>query len=163
MANVKPIPEGYHTITPMLVVRDAGKAIDFYKKALGATERFRMPTPDGKIGHAELKVGDSILMLSDEFPGAATRSPQSIGGTGVSMLIYTDDVDSLFKRAVEAGAKAEMPPADMFWGDRFGKLMDPFGHSWALATHKEDVSEQEMRKRGEAEMAKMAQQRTQKA
>lgn len=165
MANVKPIPDGYHTLTPMLVVRDGGKAIDFYKKALGATERFRMATPDGRIAHAELQVGNSMLMLSDEFPvHASTRSPQSIGGTAVSIFVYTEDVDSLFNRAVQAGAKVEMPVADMFWGDRFGKLVDPFGHSWALATHKEDVSPEEMRKRGEAEMAKMAQaQRTQKA
>ncbi|MGE5644426.1 MAG: VOC family protein [Acidobacteriota bacterium] len=156
------IPRGYHTITPMLVVRDGAKAIDFYKRALGATERFRMSTPDGKVGHAELQIGDSMLMLSDEFPGAGHRSPQSIGGTPVSIFIYTEDVDALFKRAVDAGATADMPPADMFWGDRFGRFTDPFGHSWAVATHKEDVSEEEMRKRAEVEMAKMAQ-RTQKA
>jgi PhnB protein len=157
MAKPKPIPDGYHTLTPSLVVRDGARAIDFYKRAFGATERFRMPTPDGRIAHAELKIGDSMLMLTDEFPGANSRAPESVGGTTVNLFVYTEDVDSLFNRAVEAGAKAEMPVTNMFWGDRFGKLMDPFGHSWMVATHVEDVS-----KRAQAEMAKMSQ-RTQKA
>jgi PhnB protein len=162
MAKPKPIPDGYHTLTPSLVVRDAGRAIDYYKRAFGATETFRMPTPDGRVAHAELKIGDSMVMLSDEFPGASCRAPQSIGGTSVNLFVYTEDVDAMFNRAVQAGGTVTMPVADMFWGDRFGQLTDPFGHSWSIATHKEDVSMEEMRKRGEIEMAKMAQ-RTQQA
>jgi PhnB protein len=158
---VKPIPEGYRTLTPYLVVRDAARAMDFYKKAFGATEHFSMKAPDGRVAHAEMKIGDSMIMISDEFPGANVKSPQSIGGTTVSVFLYSDDVDALFKRATQAGANTEMAPADMFWGDRFGKLMDPFGHSWAIATHKEDVSPQEMEKRGKVEMEKMAQQMAQ--
>jgi PhnB protein len=163
MANVKAIPAGYHALTPALCVNEGARAIDFYKKALGATELHRMEAPGGKIMHAELKVGDSPFMLSDEFPGAATKSPKSIGGTSVNLYVYTEDCDALFKRAVEAGATAKMPPTDMFWGDRFGQFIDPFGHSWSVATHKEDVAPDEIKRRGEIEMKKMAQQHTQQA
>ena len=144
-SRVKPIPEGYHTATPYLVVNDAARAIEFYKKAFGAQELARMAGPDGKIGHAEIKIGDSPIMLSDEMMG--NKSPQSLGGSPVSIFLYVEDVDTAFNRATSAGAKEEMRPADMFWGDRFGKLTDPFGHSWALATHIEDVAPEEMEKR----------------
>ena len=156
--QVKPIPEGYHTVTPYLTVNDAGRAIEFYRKAFGAQEVVRMAGPNGKIGHAELRIGDSMIMLSDEMPGSGTRSPQSLGGTTSAVFLYVPDVDAQFKQATAAGAKADMPPADMFWGDRFGKLTDPFGHSWALATHKEDVAPEEMKKRSQAAMASMSQQ-----
>ena len=162
-SRVKEIPKGFHTVTPGLTVNDGARAIDFYKRAFGAQELFRAEGPDGRIGHAELKIGDSIIMLSDEMPQGCCRSPRSLGGTAVNIFLYVKDVDKFFSQAVAAGAEVAMPLNDMFWGDRFGQVKDPFGHSWSLATHKEDVSEQEMRKRGEAEMAKMAQQRTQKA
>ena len=158
MPNVKPIPEGYHTATPYLTVRDAARAIDFYKRAFGAQEIVRMDGPQGKIGHAELKIGDSMIMLSDEMPMGGTRSPQTLGGTTAAIFLYVKDVDAAFKQATSAGAKVEAPLADMFWGDRFGKLTDPFGHSWAMATHKEDVAPEEMAKRSREAMAKMAQQ-----
>jgi PhnB protein len=154
---VKPIPPGYHTVTPYLTVKGAAQAIEFYKRAFGAQEVERMPGPDGKsVMHAELKIGDSIVMLSDEFPQMGTRSPQTLGGSSGYLFLYVSDVDAAFKRAVDAGAKATMPPADMFWGDRFAKVSDPFGHEWGMATHKEDLSPEEIRKRGQAEMAKMA-------
>lgn len=154
---VKPIPQGYHTVTPYLTVKGAAQAIEFYKRAFGAQEVERMPGPDGKsVMHAELKIGDSIVMLSDEFPQMGTRSPQTLGGSSGYLFLYVSDVDAAFKRAVDAGAKATMPPADMFWGDRFAKVSDPFGHEWGMATHKEDLSPEEIRKRGQAEMAKMA-------
>lgn len=155
---VKPIPEGYHTVTPYLAVNDGARAIEFYKRAFGAQERNRMDGPQGKIGHAELKIGDSIVMLSDEMPGSGCRSPQSLGGTTVNIFLYVNDVDSVYNQAVRAGAKAEMPVADQFWGDRYGKITDPFGHSWSLATHKEDVAPAEMHKRAQEAMAKMGQQ-----
>ena len=155
--KVSPIPAGFHTATPYLTLNDCARAIDFYKRAFRAEEIVRMEGPQGKIGHAEVKIGDSIVMLSDEMPGGGTRSPQSLGGTTSSVFLYVTDVDSVFKQAVDAGAKADTPPADMFWGDRFGKLTDPFGHSWALATHKEDVAPEEMKKRSRAAMAQMAQ------
>jgi PhnB protein len=155
--KVNPIPKGYHTVTPYLVLDDASRAIEFYKKAFGAQEIMRMQGPAGKIAHAEIKIGDSPLMISDEMPGASDRSPKSLGGSGVGIFLYVDNVDSVFNQAVSAGAKAEMPPQDMFWGDRFGKLVDPFGHHWALATHIEDVAPEEMEKRGKEAMAKMAQ------
>jgi PhnB protein len=147
MAKVKAIPEGYSTITPHLVCKDAAKAIEFYAKAFGAVERYRMPGPGGKVMHAEIQIGNSIVMLADEFPEQGARSPQSIGGTPVVLMIYTEDVDAAFQRATDAGAKAIMPPADMFWGDRYGKLSDPFGHEWAIATHREDVTPEEMARR----------------
>ncbi len=156
-SKVRPIPKGYHTISPNLVVSDANGAIDFYRKAFGAKELFRMNSPDGKVVHAELKIGDSMLMLSDEMPGGKCRAPKSLGGSPVNIFLYVEDVDRVFKQAVEAGARVEMPVADMFWGDRWGSLTDPFGHSWSLATHKEDLTEDELRRRAQEAMAKMAQ------
>jgi PhnB protein len=153
--KVNPIPSGYHSVTPYLVVNDASRAIEYYKQAFKAKETVRMAGPGGKIGHAELKIGDSMLMLSDEMGG--NRSPQSLGGSPVSIFLYVENVDSVFNEAVKAGAKGDAPPQDMFWGDRFGKLTDPFGHQWALATHVEDVAPEEMKKRSEAFMAQMAQ------
>jgi PhnB protein len=155
--KVNAIPSGYHTLTPYLVVNDASRAIEFYKQVFGAKETVRMGGPGGKVGHAELKIGDSMLMLSDEMPGSGNRSPQSLGGSPVSVFMYVENVDSVFDQAVKAGAKADKPPEDMFWGDRFGHLTDPFGHLWAIATHIEDVAPEEMRKRAQAAMAQMAQ------
>ncbi len=153
----KPIPEGYHSITPYLAVKDAAQAIDFYKRAFGARELARMPGPGGKgVMHAEIKIGDSHLMLSDEFPGSGCTSPQSLGGTTCQLFIYVPDVDSAYQQAISAGATSTMPVADMFWGDRYGKLSDPFGHQWGLATHKEDVPPQEMKKRSDAFVEQMA-------
>src|SRR5579863_7257718 len=149
--QVRPIPEGYHSVTPYLVVNGAAQAIDFYQRAFGAKEIMRMNAPNGKIGHAELRIGDSVIMLSDEMPGGSVRSPQSIGGTTAGVFIYVDRVDTVFKNAVSAGAKVTTPLADMFWGDRYGQLTDPFGHSWSVATHIEDVAPEEMQKRMKAE------------
>ncbi|HOL69921.1 MAG TPA: VOC family protein [Bryobacteraceae bacterium] len=146
------IPEGYHTITPALVVREAAKAIDFYRRAFGAVEAFRLDAPGGKVAHAELQIGDSKFMLGEESPGCAT-SPQTLGGSPVSLFLYVPDVDASFKQAVDAGAKAEQPPADMFWGDRVAKVTDPFGHTWAMATHVKDVTPEEMKKAAEAMFA----------
>jgi PhnB protein len=154
-SNVKKIPAGYHTATPYLVVSDAARAIDFYTQAFGASELVRMGGPQGKIAHAEIRIGDSMIMLSDELMG--NRSPQTLGGSPVSIFLYVEDVDSVFDQAVKAGAKSDMRPTDMFWGDRFGKLTDPFGHQWAVATHVEDVSPEEMQKRQQTAMAQMAQ------
>jgi PhnB protein len=154
MANVKPIPEGSHSITPGLTCRGAAQAIDFYKKAFGATEVMRMPSPDGKIMHAELKIGDSILFLSDEFPGMSAAPSASLPSS--SLFLYVTDVDSVFNRAVAAGARAEMPVQDMFWGDRYGKVVDPFGHHWGIATHTEDVAPEEMERRAAAFAANFA-------
>jgi len=157
VARVKPIPPGYHSVTPYLTVRDAARAIDFYKGAFGAVEKERMTGPDGKsVMHAELKIGDSIVMLSDEFPGMSTcRSPQSLGGTTVALFLYVQDVDAAFKRAANSGCKVLMELTDMFWGDRFGKLEDPFGNQWSMATHKEDVPLPELGRRAQAAMAQM--------
>jgi PhnB protein len=157
-SQVKPIPQGYHTVTPYLAVQGAAEAIAFYQRAFGAKEIVRMDGPAGKIAHAEIKIGDSMVMLGDEMPSGGCRSPQSLGGSTVNIFLYVEDVDSVFNQAVSAGGKVEMPVTDMFWGDRFGKLTDPFGHSWSLATHKEDVAPEEMGKRAQAAMAKMAQQ-----
>jgi PhnB protein len=153
-AKVKAIPAGYHTATPYLVVKDAARAIEYYKQAFGANEAFRMNTPDGKIAHAEIKIGDSIIMLSSEM--GPNRSPQTLGGSAAGIFLYVEDVDSVFNQAVGAGAKADMPPTNMFWGDRFGKLTDPFGHLWSLATHIEDVAPEEMERRGREAMAQSA-------
>jgi PhnB protein len=142
--SVKPIPDGYHTLTPYMTVRDAARAIEFYKQAFGAVERGIMKGPEGKIMHAELMIGDSIVMLADEFPEYGSLSPQSTGGSGMGLHIYVEDADSAFDRAVKAGATIEMPIGDMFWGDRYGKLADPFGHKWSIATHKKDLSLDEM-------------------
>jgi PhnB protein len=148
--GVKAIPDGYYSLTPYLVINGAAAAIEFYKKAFGAVETIRMPGPDGRVMHAEVKIGNSMLMLSDENPERGYLSPPSRGGNSASVMLYTDDVDKVFKQAVAAGARADQPPTDMFWGDRMGNLTDPFGHSWAIATHKEDVSPAEMQKRMEA-------------
>ena len=145
--SVKAIPDGYYSLTPYLVCKGAAKAIEFYTKVFGAQETVRMPGPGGSIAHAEVKIGNSMLMLADENKEQGQLSPETIGGTATSIMFYTDDVDQVFTRAVAAGAKAEMPPVDMFWGDRMGNLVDPFGHKWAIATHKEDVSPEEMEKR----------------
>ncbi|MBI3810443.1 MAG: VOC family protein [Nitrospirae bacterium] len=157
--QTKSCPAGFHAVTPALTVPDAGKAIDFYKRAFGAEERMRFPGPDGKsIMHAEIKIGDSIIFLGEEHPEMGCRGPQSLGGTPIGLYLYVEDTDHAFNRAVSAGAKAEMPVADMFWGDRCGQLTDPFGHKWWLATHKEDLSQEEIRKRATAFCAKMAKQ-----
>jgi PhnB protein len=149
---VRPIPEGYHSITPQITCRDAAKAIDFYKNVFGAVELSRMPDPSGKIMHAELRIGDSRLMLNDEIPGMAV-APTSAAIHSHSLFIYTEDVDSVYKRAVKAGGRADMQPSDMFWGDRYGTFTDPFGHQWGVATHIEDVAPAEMQRRFE-EMTK---------
>jgi PhnB protein len=152
----KPIPEGYHSVTPYLAIDGASEAIEFYKKAFGAKERGRMDAPGGKIGHAELEIGDSVVMLSDALPQFSTRAPSELGGTSVSVFMYVEDVDAVVKQAVDAGAKVEMEVQDQFWGDRFGSVTDPFGHNWAIATHVEDVPAEEMAKRAEAAMAAMS-------
>jgi len=143
-------PEGYHTATPYLIIKDAAQAIEFYKKAFGATEVMRFAQPDGRIGHAEIKIGDSHIMLADEFPEMGARSPQSLGGSPVSILLYVEDVDAQAKQAVAAGAKVVRPVKDQFYGDRSGSFEDPFGHQWHIATHVEDVAPDEMHKRAAA-------------
>lgn len=150
MPSVKAIPDGYHGATPYLCVKGAAEAIDFYKRAFGATETMRMPAPDGKIGHAEIRIGEANIMLSDEYPEMNVLSPTTIGGSPVTIMIYVEDVDALAKQAVAAGAKIIRPVEDQFYGDRGGKLQDPFGHTWWLATHKEDVPPEEMQKRAAA-------------
>ena len=152
----KPIPEGYNTVTPYLAVDDAAQAMEYYKQAFGAKERVRMAAPDGKIAHAELEIGDSMVMLSDPFPQATTKPPKELGGTSASVFMYVEDVDAVVKQAVEAGAKIEMEVSDQFWGDRFGSVQDPFGHLWSIATHVEDVPPEEMAERAKAAMAAMA-------
>ena len=152
---MRPIPEGFHSVTPYLIVDGAAEAIRFYEQAFGATEVMRLPMGD-KIGHAEIRIGDSIVMLSDEWPDFGKLGPKARGGATSSLMIYTEDVDAAFERAISAGATAERPPEDQFWGDRMGSLADPFGHSWSLATHVEDVSEEEMQRRMEAFSNEMA-------
>ena len=154
---VSPIPHGFHTVIPHLVIRGADKAIEFYKKAFGAAEVTVMRGPEGKgVLHAELKIGDSVIFLADEFPGSTMGSPEKLGGSTVAIHLYVPNCDAVFNQAVAAGAKAEMPMMDMFWGDRFGKVLDPFGHSWSIATHIEDVSPEEMKRRLPEAMKKMA-------
>ncbi len=156
MANVRPIPEGNHTVTAGLVVKGAKKAIEYYKTAFGAKELGVMLGPDGQsVIHAELKIGDTKIYVADEYPDMGSLSPQTLGGSPITLNIYTEDCDAMFNRAVAAGAKATMPLADMFWGDRYGKINDPFGHSWGIATHKEEVSNEEMERRGKEAMAAM--------
>jgi len=145
--NVKPIPEGYHSVTPYLMIKCAAEAIEYYKKSFGATELFRMPAPDGKIGHAEIKIGDSPIMLADEHPDLGHVGPQTLGGTSVGIMIYVDDVDTMFKKAISGGGQEIKPLQDQFYGDRSGTLKDPFGHMWTVATHVEDVAPEEMEKR----------------
>ena|SRR6185436_9098210 len=146
---VKSIPEGYHTVTPYLVVKNAAEAIEFYKRAFGASELLRMDGPDGTVGHAEIRIGDSPVMLADEYPDMGFRSPQSLGGAAVSLVVYVENVDEVFQRAVAAGAKELRPVKDQFYGDRSGTVEDPFGHVWTVSTHMEDVSHEEMRRRAE--------------
>jgi PhnB protein len=153
---VKPIPDGYHTVTPYLAVDDAVEAIEYYKRAFGANERVRMEAPGGKIGHAELEIGDALVMLSDPLPQFSTRPPKELGGTSVSVFMYVEDVDAVVKRAVDAGATITMEVADQFWGDRFGSVQDPFGHLWSIATHVEDVPPEEMAERAKAAMAALS-------
>jgi PhnB protein len=149
--TVKAIPDGYHSVTPYLVVKDAARAISFYERAFGAKQLVRMPEPDGRIGHAELRIGDSRVMLADEFPEMGARGPHAIGGTPVTIHLYVEDVDAVVASAVAAGARIDRPVADQFYGDRSGKLTDPFGHSWYVSTHTEDVSADEMRRRQAAQ------------
>jgi PhnB protein len=144
---VNAIPDGYYSLTPYLVIKGANEAIEFYKKAFGATELMRMPGPGGRIMHAEIKIGNSVLMLSDENPDRGYLSPVTHGGTGSSVMLYLNDVDATFKKATDAGAKSAQPPTDMPWGDRMANITDPFGHNWAIATHVEDVSPEEMERR----------------
>ncbi|MGH9776302.1 MAG: VOC family protein [Candidatus Acidiferrales bacterium] len=155
--NVKGIPEGHHTLTPHLVIRNAAQAVEFYKKAFGAeVVGLSTSAPDGKLTHGSLKIGDSILMLSDEFPEWGIQSPQALGGSPVTLHIYVEDVDALWNCAVAAGAKVTMPLADQFWGDRYGQLEDPFGHKWSLATRKENLSKEERERRAKAVFADMS-------
>jgi PhnB protein len=153
--SVRPVPEGYHSITPYITCKNAGRAMDFYKKAFGATEINRMPGPDGRIMHAELRIGDSLIFISDEFPGMSV-APSGDGLSPYSLFLYTDNVDDIFNRAVREGCRADMPLADMFWGDRYGKVTDPFGHHWGLAQHIEDVAPAEMQRRSAEWTASMA-------
>ena len=153
---VQPIPEGYNTVSPYLAVDDAEKAIEYYKKAFGAEETVRMNAPDGRIGHAELEIGDSHLMLSDPFPQSSTKPPTELGGTSVSIFMYVEDVDAVVQKAVDQGATVTMEVEDQFWGDRFGSITDPFGHNWSIATHVEDLTPEEIEERGKAAMAAMA-------
>ena len=152
----QPIPEGYSTISPYLAVDDAAEAIAYYKKAFGAEETVRMDAPDGRIGHAELKIGDSHVMLSDPFPDASTTPPKELGGTSASIFMYVEDVDAVVQQAVGAGATVRMEVEDQFWGDRFGSITDPFGHIWSIATHVEDLTSEEIEERGKAAMAAMS-------
>jgi PhnB protein len=156
MPNVKPVPQGYHTVTPSITCKGAAEAIEFYKKAFGAKESHRMPGPDGKIMHAEIMIGDSPIMMNDEFPEMNCKSPLSMGGSPVTIHIYVDNVDAFWDKAVKAGCTVRMPLSDMFWGDRYGKVSDPFGHQWSIGQHVEDVSPQDMMKRGEEAMKQMA-------
>jgi uncharacterized glyoxalase superfamily protein PhnB len=158
MAKVEPVPQGMHTVTPNLTLKDCNRALDFYKKALGAEERMRMPTPDGKgVWHAELKVGDSIFFLNDEMPGMGAHAPSPDHPSPVAMWLYVSDCDAAFNRAVGAGARSQMAPSDMFWGDRTGTVTDPYGYTWTFATHVKDVSQEDARKAGEEFARKMAQ------
>lgn len=148
--TIKPIPEGYHTATPYMVVRDAANALEFYKKAFAATETFRLNAPDGKIAHAEFKIGDSPFMLADENPQCTDASPEKLGGSPVKLHLYVNDVDTTYADAIKAGAKSNMSPANQFWGDRMGAITDPFGHLWLIATHLEDVPQSELESRRDA-------------
>lgn len=150
---VKPIPDGYHSVTPYLYVRGAADAIAFYEKAFGAVELMRLPMPGGVIGHAEIRIGDSVVMLADEMPEWGNKSPQTLGGTSAGLMVYVPDVDAVFARAVAAGASVHKPLADQFYGDRSGSVLDPYGHSWTIATHTEDVPHEEMAARMDAWIA----------
>ena len=149
--NVKPIPKGYHSVTPYLYVKGAAKALEFYKKALGATEKFRMPMADGRVGHAEISIGDSVVMLADEFPERNVRGPQTLGGVSSSLMIYVEDVDATGQRFLNAGGKVARPIQNQFYGDRSGTFEDPFGHVWVISTHIEDLSPEEVARRAPKE------------
>jgi PhnB protein len=151
----KPIPEGYHALTPSLAVDNATQAIEFYKRAFGAKERMRMPGPGDTIAHAELEIGDSVLMLADPFPQSTVKPPKQLGGTTVGIFLYVEDVDEVVQQAIDAGATVTMPVEDQFWGDRYGSVADPFGHTWQIATHKEDLTPEEISERGKEAMAGM--------
>jgi PhnB protein len=153
--GVKPIPEGYHTLTAVLAVEDASAAIDFYKQAFGAKERMRMDAPGGKIAHAELEIGDSLIMLSDPFPQSNVTPPNEAGTSTMSIFMYSEDVDAAIQQAVDAGATLTTPAEDMFWGDRFGTITDPYGHMWSISTHVEDIPPEVMEERAQAAMAEM--------
>ena len=152
---VQPIPAGYHTATIYLIVKGAAQALEFYKKAFGAVELMRMPGPNDTIGHAEIKIGDSPIMLADEFPEMGHKSPTTLGGTAVGIMLYVPDCDAMFAKAVSLGATIMKPLADQFYGDRSGSVIDPFGHQWTIATHTEDVSPEEMERRHDEMMVKM--------
>ena len=149
---VSPIPEGYHSVTPYLVMKNAAGAIEFYKRAFGAVELFRMPGPGDKVGHAEIMIGNSPVMLADEYPDMGFKGPESLGGTAVSLMVYVDDVDKIYRQAIAAGGKELRPLQNQFYGDRSGTLSDPFGHVWTISTHVEDVPEDELAQRAEAAM-----------
>jgi PhnB protein len=153
---VKAIPDGYHAVTPYLIVRGAARALEFYKRAFGAVELVRMDGPDGKLGHAEIRIGDSHVMLADEFPEMGARSPHAYGGSAVNLLVYVEDVDATFRQAIAAGGTEVRPLRDQFYGDRSGTVSDPYGHVWIIATHKEDMPPEELRRRSEAELQRMA-------
>jgi uncharacterized glyoxalase superfamily protein PhnB len=153
MAKVRPVPEGHHTVAPYLIVEDATAAIEFYTRAFGAAELFRMPGPDGRIMHAEVLVGDSPVMLSDANPEMGAEPPSAFKGSPVSLFLYVPDVRALFERAVAAGAEVRVPISDMFWGDRYAQVTDPFGHTWQMATHIEDVAPEELGRRAHAAVA----------
>jgi PhnB protein len=150
------VPAGHHTVSPYLAIKDAVKALEFYKQAFGAIEAYKLLMPDGRLGHAEIRLGDSLIMLADEFPEYGGKSPQTLGGSPVSIHLYVEDVDAFFKRAIAAGAKERKPVMDQFYGDRSGQLEDPFGHLWWVATHIEDVSPDEMQRRVNAMFAEQA-------
>jgi PhnB protein len=154
--KVAPIPAGYYSVTPYLVCRGALEAMAFYGKAFGAKKKLLMLGPDGKVGHAELRIGDSIVMLGEEMPKMGATAPPTLGGTATGLFLYLKNVDQAFAKAIAAGATSEMPPTDMFWGDRYAKLVDPFGHKWSMATRTEDLSPKEMARRGQAFMAQQA-------
>jgi PhnB protein len=151
----KPVPDGYHTVTPYLTLDDAAAAIDYYEQAFGAKERVRMDMPNGKVGHAELEIGDSLVMLSDAMPDGSSQPPSELGGTTAGVFLYVEDVDAVVKKAVDGGGTITMEVEDQFWGDRFGSVRDPFGHVWSVATHVEDVPPEEMAERAKAAMAAM--------
>ena len=153
---VQPIPEGYHTLTTYLTVDNASEAIDFYKRAFGAKERMRMDAPGGKIGHAEIEIGDSLVMLSDPFPGSTLKPPTELGGSASGVFMYSEDVDATIQKALDAGATLEKEAEDMFWGDRFGSVIDPYGHLWSIATHTRDLSPEEIAEGAKAAMAAMS-------
>jgi PhnB protein len=152
----KPIPEGYHALTPTVAVDNATQAIEFYKRAFGAKERARMPGPGDTIAHAELEIGDSVLMLADPMPQSTLKPPKQLGGTSVGIFLYVEDVDEVVQQAIDAGATVTMPVEDQFWGDRFGKVADPFGHEWQIATHKQDLTPDEIMERGKEAMASLS-------